>query len=206
MPYTPYINDKSFTRRTNSSTGHDTITIKMGGFYVTDKNEVISTTLGSCVAACIRDRVSGIGGMNHFMLPTYSVTESSHWENTSVNAATRYGSFAMEYLINSILSKGGKRNNLEFKLFGGCDILGSLTSIGPRNIQFIKQYMEAEGYSIAAEKLGGSHPIVLNYHPKTGAAKIKHLDGKKSEIISTEKRYLHDLEGRNIEGDIELFD
>ncbi len=206
MQINPQISDKSFTRRTNIKSGKDTVTIRMGGFYVTDKDEIISTMLGSCIAVCARDRIAKVGGMNHFMLPTYSVTENRHWENTSVDAATRYGSFAMEYLINTILSKGGRKNNLEFKVFGGCDILGSLTSIGPRNVSFIKEYMDTEGYGIAAESLGGSHPIVLNYYLKSGRAKIKRLDEKAYDIASSEKSYMHELEVNEIEGDIELFE
>jgi chemotaxis protein CheD len=140
------------------------------------------------------------------MLPTYSGEKTSHWEQTSVSTATRYGSFAMEYLINSILSKGGKRNNLEFKLFGGCSILDSRTTIGPHNIRFIKNYMREEGYSIAAESLGGSYPIIINYFPKTGVVKMKRLAEMVSEVARKEKSFLHALKETKIDGDIELFD
>lgn len=184
----------------------DVVTLKMGDCYVTDKNETISTVLGSCVSACVRDRVSGIGGMNHFMLPSNTPKENSPWENTSVNVATRYGSYAMEYLINSILSKGGKKNNLEFKLFGGGNILGSVVSMGPHNVSFIKAYMEAEGYDIAAESLGGVYPIILNYNPFTGKAKVKRLEDKASEIISIETSFIQKLRKEKLEGEIELFD
>ena len=183
----------------------DIVSIKMGDFYVTDKDEIISTVLGSCVSACVRDRVISVGGINHFMLPTFSIKENNTWEYTSVNAAMRYGSYAMEHLINTILQKGGKRNNLEFKLFGGCDILGSFTSIGVHNVKFVRNYMKAEGYSVAAECLGLPHPIKLNYSPKTGIAKIKRLDDKAVEIAAGEKDFLHQLESESVEGEIELF-
>jgi chemotaxis protein CheD len=199
------VNDKGFSRRRDNQQGMDIVTIKMGGFYVTDRNEAISTVLGSCVAACIRDRESGIGGMNHFMLPSNSSGESSYWRNTSVNAATRYGSYAMEHLINTILSKGGKKNNLEFKLFGGGNILGSSVSMGPHNVEFVKQYMDTEGYEIAAESLGGIYPVILNYYPRSGKAKIKRLEHKASEIISSETSFMRQLESEKLEGDIELF-
>ncbi|MDM8560868.1 hypothetical protein [Candidatus Parabeggiatoa sp. HSG14] len=87
-----------------------------GEYYVTRHDEVLVTVVGSCVAACIHDNVSGIGGMNHFMLPHSTLDK---WEHTSVSTESRYGSFAMEYLINEILKYGGKRKNLEVKLFGG---------------------------------------------------------------------------------------
>lgn len=198
-------NDKMLNRRRDVVNDVEVVTIKMGGCYVTTRNETISTVLGSCVAACIRDRESGIGGMNHFMLPARSTSEKSQWENTSVNAAIRYGTNAMEFLINSILSKGGKRNFLEFKIFGGGNITGLTSSIGRYNIKFIKEYMKTEGYSIAAESLGGSHPIILNYSPKSGIAKIRRLDQKILEVASNEQSYLQKLETERIEGDIELF-
>ena len=193
--------------RRRSPTGEaDIVTIKMGDFYVTEQNEIISTILGSCISACIRDRESGIGGMNHFMLPTFSLQENNNWEYTAVNAAMRYGSYAMEHLINTILQKGGKRNNLEFKLFGGGDILGSFTTIGMHNVRFIRSYMKAEGYSIAAEYLGATHPIKLNYFPKSGIAKIKRLDERAVEIAADEKTFMHHLEEQKVEGEVELFD
>lgn len=193
------------TRRHSQEDGTDIVTIKMGDFYVTNRDEIISTVLGSCVAACVRDRENGIGGMNHFMLPTFSIKENNTWEYTSVNSAARYGLYAMEYLINSILEKGGKRNNLEFKLFGGGDILGSFTNIGVNNVRFIREYMATEGYSIAAESLGAVHPIKLNYFPRSGVAKVKRLDERAVEIAAQEKHFLHDLEGKSVEGDVELF-
>lgn len=198
--------NSSKPRRLRSPHGNNRlISIKMGDFYVTKKDEVISTVLGSCVSACVRDRENGIGGINHFMLPTFSIKENNTWEYTSVNAAMRYGSYAMEHLINTILEQGGKRNNLEFKLFGGGDILGSFTSIGMHNVRFIRSYMKTEGYSVAAECLGLTHPIKLNYFPRTGVAKIKRLDDQAVEIAAVEKDFLHRMEETRVEGDITIF-
>ena len=91
-----------------------------GEFYVTMTGELITTVLGSCVSACVRDTATGIGGMNHFMLPADISRTGKTWNKTPVNAQTRYGNIAMERLINVILAGGGKRQNLEIKLFGGC--------------------------------------------------------------------------------------
>jgi len=93
--------------------------IKPGEFYVTRGEEIITTVLGSCVAACIRDKVSGIGGVNHFMLP-----DSGGGDNGKpVTESARYGSYAMEVMINTIMSHGGRRGALEVKLFGGSRVL-----------------------------------------------------------------------------------
>jgi chemotaxis protein CheD len=172
----------------------ETIILQPGDFYVTDKDEVISTTLGSCIAACVRDRELGVGGMNHFMLPALDVNDDSDWEFTAVNTAARYGAFAMERLINTILKKGGKRNNLEFKFFGGGNMLNSSTSIGENNIRFVKEYMEAEGYGIAAQCLGRPYPIKLHYFASTGVAKVRKLASAAVSVVSSENRYANELE------------
>jgi chemotaxis protein CheD len=116
-----------------------------GEYYVTHQNELITTVLGSCVSACIRDRESGIGGMNHFMLPQTNVGKFNKGSEAIVGIATRYGNYAMEHLINTILSNGGKRKNLEVKVFGGGKIIPALTDVGMKNIDFVLAYLDQEG-------------------------------------------------------------
>lgn len=183
----------------------ETIILQPGDFYVTDKDEIISTTLGSCIAACVRDRELGVGGMNHFMLPALDVNDDSDWEFTAVNTAARYGAYAMERLINMILKMGGKRNNLEFKFFGGGNMLNSSTSIGENNIRFVKEYMEAEGYGIAAQCLGRPYPLKLHYFSTTGVAKIRKLASAAVSVASNENRYANELERKLGNYDVELF-
>lgn len=76
----------------------DAAKILPGEYYYTGKNMLIVTVLGSCVSACIRDRLTGLGGMNHFMLP-----DGGGDGGSPVSASMRYGSFAMEILINDLL-------------------------------------------------------------------------------------------------------
>jgi chemotaxis protein CheD len=90
------------------------VKVQPGEFYATDRDEPIVTVLGSCVAACLRDRESGIGGMNHFMLPT-----SGSDVGGPASASARYGVNAMELLINELIRLGARRRNLEAKVFGG---------------------------------------------------------------------------------------
>jgi chemotaxis protein CheD len=106
-----------------------------GEFYVTMTGELITTVQGSCVSACVRDTATGIGGMNHFMLPAGISRTGKTWSNTPVNAQTRYGNIAMERLINVILAGGGKRQNLEIKLFGGGRVLQIDSDIVPQHRQ-----------------------------------------------------------------------
>lgn len=181
----------------------ETVTLQPGDVYITTKDEVLCATLGSCIAACIRDRELGIGGMNHFMLPASDKNSDIGWEST---AAARYGAYAMEYLINMILKKGGKRNNLEFKFFGGGNVLNSGNKTGETNIRFIKSYMAAEGYGISAESLGRPYPVKLHYFPQTGIARVRKLSHASVAIVAGESRYAQELEKKLGAADIEIFD
>ena len=177
-----------------------------GEYVVTAQDELLITVLGSCIAACIRDPLFGIGGMNHFMLPDTTADDTARWHDTDVNPAMRYGSFAMEHLINDIIKFGGRREALEIKLFGGGQVLQSMTSIGQGNITFVKNYLENEGFKITSQDLGHVYPRKVIYFPASGRALVKKLrGGEQSDIIQREKRYLHDLEHQPVAGEITLF-
>lgn len=142
-----------------------------GEYYFTGKPMLIVTVLGSCVAACIRDRVSGIGGMNHFMLPDGG-------ESGSASASSmRYGSYAMEVLINQVLKAGARRENLEAKVFGGGNVLQGFTSInvGERNARFVRDYLRDVNIRILAEDLNDIHPRKVYFFPETGKVLVKKL-------------------------------
>ena len=177
-----------------------------GEFYVSMTGELITTVLGSCISACIRDKNTGVGGMNHFMLPKDTKRNSSSWDNTPVNVQTRYGNIAMERLINVILAGGGKKDNLEIKLFGGGKVLKIDTDIGGKNIKFVKQYLITEGFRIAAEDVGGIHPRKIQYFPKTGRVRVKKLISLHNETVKQrEKTYFTSLNTSPVEGKIDLF-
>lgn len=174
-----------------------------GEFYVTTSDELVVTVLGSCVAACVRDPVFGVGGMNHFMLPA---SESGDWNGDPLGLATRYGNFAMEHLINEVLKHGGVRKNLELKLFGGGKVLAMATDIGARNIQFIKDYVQVEGLRVAAEDLGDIYPRKVHYYPLTGLVRMKKLRSVRNDtIVAREKAYLRNIEHEPQTGEIDLF-
>jgi chemotaxis protein CheD len=176
-----------------------------GEYYVTNHDEIITTVLGSCVSACVRDRLFGIGGMNHFMLPA---SEGGDW-NGAVDAAstvTRYGNFAMEHMINDILKHGGHRRNLEVKIFGGGRIINAKTNIGATNIEFVREYLQLEGLTIASEDVGDIYPRKILYFPLTGRVRVKKLkDMHNDTIVQREQRYKQELEAKPQDGGIELF-
>jgi len=185
-----------------------TAKILPGEFYVTQHEESITTVLGSCVSACVRDPRAGCGGMNHFMLPEDSSSGSNAWTDPVLGLATRYGSYAMESLVNSLLKVGAARNRLEIKLFGGGRILTSMTDVGARNIDFIHQYAKLEGYKIAAEDLGGTQPRRVIYFPATGRVKVRRLKAIDNRSIGDrERQYLVNLGKQQQDGgEVELFD
>jgi len=175
-----------------------------GEFYVTIHDELIVTVLGSCISACIRDTVMNIGGMNHFMLPSNSSGDGT-WGKDASNA-TRYGTFAMEHLINEILKNGGSRKHLEVKLVGGGKILAQMTDVGLRNISFIHNFIKTEGLKVVKEDLGSIYPRKVRYFPMTGKLQVKKLRSLHNNTVADrESHYMHDIDVKPVEGDIELF-
>jgi len=172
-----------------------------GEYFVTNTGMLLVTVLGSCVAACIRDTKSGMGGMNHFMLPDDGGRET-------VGASARYGTYAMEVLINHLLKMGARRNSLEAKVFGGGAVMASLSSsnVGTRNAEFVLNYLKVEKIPIVAKDLLDSYPRKVYYFPDTGRVMVKKLHRVHNETLFTrEKDYKDRLSGAKVEGDIELF-
>jgi chemotaxis protein CheD len=188
--------------------GHEIIAAKIlpGEYYVTQENELITTVLGSCVSACIRDKESGIGGMNHFMLPETNAGKLKKDGDAIVGIATRYGNYAMEHLINTILSNGGKRKNLEVKVFGGGKIIAALTDVGMKNIDFVLSYIDQEGLKLLAHDLGDIYPRKIIYFPQTGKVGMKKIQDLHNDTIAQrERQYFNSLKNAPVEGEVELF-
>ncbi len=182
------------------------VKILPGEFYVTSSNEIIATVLGSCISVCIRDAKLGIGGMNHFMLPENNMKGDDSWKYNKIDKAARYGSDAMEHLVNDLLKNGGRKNNFEIKITGGGRIMAKMNDIGGKNISFIKKYLEMEGYDIASEDVGDVCPRKVRYFPKTGKLQVKKLRSMNNDtVVMREQDYKKHLEEDKIEGDVELF-
>ena len=181
--------------------GKNVVKIFSGEFYATDSDEVIMTILGSCISACVRDPVVKVGGMNHFLLPG----KTDHPDF----ASARYGAFAMEELINEILKRGGRRERLEIKVFGGGNIIKSSTKIGSKNVEFIQEYLEQEGMKPISSDLGGDYPRRVNYYPFTGKVMMKSLQSLSAidEVTKEEVGYKKAIDQKEIKGscDAELF-
>jgi chemotaxis protein CheD len=173
-----------------------------GEYYFTNKDMLIVTVLGSCVSACIRDRVTGLGGMNHFMLP------DGGGDGSPVSASARYGTYAMEILINDLLKAGARRENLEAKVFGGGAVLKGFTAInvGERNAAFVLNFLKVEKIRVVAEDLNDIHPRKVYFFPRTGKVLVKKLMQTHNDtLVKRETEYASRLKVAPVGGDIDLF-
>lgn len=140
-----------------------------------DPTVVLSTVLGSCVAACLRDPVAGVGGMNHFLLPG-SVDALAQGGDVS-----RYGVHLMELLINGLLKQGARRDRLEAKIFGGAKTIASFSNVGQQNSDFATRFLHDEGIQIVGSSTGGDAGRKLEYWPVSGRARQYALTGAETQ-------------------------
>ena len=181
----------------------DAAKILPGEYYYTPKDMLIVTVLGSCVSACIRDRVTGLGGMNHFMLP-----DGGGDAGSPVSASMRYGTYAMEVLINDLLKAGARRENLEAKVFGGGAVLRGFTAInvGERNAAFVMTFLKTEQIRVVAEDLNDIWPRKVYFFPRTGKVLVKKLMQSHNDTLARrELDYASRLKVEPVGGEIDLF-
>lgn len=179
----------------------DAVRVLPGEYYISKKNRLLMTVLGSCVSACIWDKKRGIGGLNHFMLPGKA--------SSDFNKSARYGNYAMEILINHIIQAGGKREDLVAKIFGGGKVMHNFTAldIGNDNSAFILNYLNNESIPILASDLGDIYPRKLYFFPETGKVLVRKLtDTHDHSVEQEEDSYFNKVNKTEIEGEIELFD
>ena len=181
----------------------DAAKILPGEYYYTGKNMLIVTVLGSCVSACIRDRITGLGGMNHFMLP-----DGGGDAGSPVSASMRYGTYAMEVLINDLLKAGARREHLEAKVFGGGAVLRGFTAmnVGERNAAFVMNFLKTERIPVLAEDLNDIHPRKVYFFPRTGKVMVKKLMQTRNDTLAKrELDYARRLKVEPVGGEIDLF-
>ncbi|HEC73061.1 MAG TPA: chemoreceptor glutamine deamidase CheD [Methylophaga aminisulfidivorans] len=174
-----------------------------GEVYVTqNQNELICTTLGSCVSACIRDPINGIGGMNHFMLPCTGNEPSDCWQGFG----NRYGNYAMETLINELMKAGADKNNFEMKVCGGGRIIQGMSDVGKQNSEFILEYAELENIKVICSDLGDIYPRKVMFFPQSGKLMIKHIHELHNDTIQhREQSYIDTIKSYDKTNQVELF-
>jgi chemotaxis protein CheD len=160
----------------------EAVRVLPGEYFVHHEDMLIVTTLGSCIAACLWDRDARIGGMNHFMLPE------------GAGESGRYGSFAMEMLINQMMKRGASRLSLEAKVFGGGQIIAgangavSTLNVGERNTTFVLDYLKAERIAVVSRDVLGPHPRKVCFLPASGKAMVKRLGNMNTDSIVAQER------------------
>lgn len=179
---------------------YNAVKVLPGEYFVTGENIVICTVLGSCIAACLWDRVLQVGGMNHFMLP----------EGDGSDAGGRYGSYAMELLINEMIKRGARRENMQAKIFGGGQVMANFTTmnVGERNTDFVTQYLHTERIPIVSEDVLDIYPRKVVYFPATGKAMVKRLAHAHPEALVEQERArgsAAQLAKTNAGGSVDLF-
>ena len=160
---------------------NEAVKILPGEYFVNDEDILIMTTLGSCIAACLWDRQQRIGGMNHFMLP----------EGTGSGAdAGRYGSFAMELLINELIKRGATRSTMEAKVFGGGAVIAGMNSInvGERNTKFVLDYLATERITVVSKDVMDVYPRKVCFLPHSGKAMVKRLAATNTDALAAQER------------------
>ncbi|MCZ4292995.1 chemotaxis protein CheD [Vibrio sinaloensis] len=208
---TPKYENSHFNRFYHPTQEKHIVKLLPGGIYSTKaEDELIATGLGSCVAACMWDAKEGIGGMNHFLLPFDSKSQLKSWNPEEVvSTASRYGSYAMEMLLNAMLARGAKRSSLQVKVFGGAQMLGRNSMIGEKNVAFILNYIQQEGMNVTAQDLGGLEPRKVIFDPISGRAWLKRIPFTEVHLLQhQEEKYASQLDReshRPHDDDVELF-
>jgi len=157
---------------------HNAVKVLPGEFFVSHDSLAIMTVLGSCIAACLWDSRMRVGGMNHFMLP----------EGDSADASGRYGSYAMELLINEMMKLGARRETLQAKIFGGAQVMHNFTTlnVGERNTRFVQDYLATERIPVVSEDVLDIYPRKVVFFPVTGKVMVKRLAHAHPETLEQE--------------------
>ena len=159
---------------------YNAVKVLPGEYFVSNENLVIMTVLGSCIAACLWDSRMHVGGMNHFMLP----------DGDSLDVSGRYGSYAMELLINEMFKLGARRETMQAKIFGGAQVMHNFTTmnVGERNTNFVVNYLRAERIPVISEDVLDIYPRKVCYFPATGKAMVKRLAHSHPEKLVAQDR------------------
>lgn len=159
---------------------YDAVKVLPGEYFVANEDIMIMTVLGSCISACIWDARVRAGGMNHFMLP----------DGDSADGFGRYGSYAMELLINQMLKIGARRETMQAKVFGGAQVMAGFTSmnVGERNTKFVLDYLATERIPVVSQDVLDIHPRKVCFFPVTGKALVKRLAHSHPETLVVEER------------------
>ena len=160
---------------------NDAVKVLPGEYFVHDEDMLITTTLGSCIAACLWDRQQRVGGMNHFMLSDGSA---------GAGANGRYGGFAMDLLIGEMVKRGATRSTMEAKVFGGGAVIGGMSSlnVGERNTSFVMDYLRTERITVVSKDVLDIYARKVCFLPASGKAMVKRLASTNTDALAAQER------------------
>ncbi len=169
-----------FSKRTYLDRTFNALAVKIlpGEYHVTNNDIMISTVLGSCVSVCVCDRSNGVGGMNHFMLPGDKLGLGR-----SLIPSARYGTHAMELLLNHFIKLGGKRASLQAKVFGAGKVMDGMSDVGRQNADFALRYLKSRYIQVVAVDVGDVYPRKVVFLPATGQVFVKRI---RNQAVSQE--------------------
>ncbi|MFC4698590.1 chemoreceptor glutamine deamidase CheD [Glaciecola siphonariae] len=180
----------------------DAVKILPGEYFATRDETMIVTVLGSCVSVCLRDPITRVAGMNHFLLP-------ANKDEVNFNSdSARYGVYAMEVLVNHLIKLGASKSRLEAKVFGGGNVLKQLrlNSVGSQNAAFVENYLETENLKVVAKDLLGEFPRKIYFFPLTGEVKVRKLKSlHNTTILERESEYRVKVNQTPASGDVDFF-
>ena len=174
----------------------EAVKVLPGEYFVDAEDISIMTTLGSCIAACLWDRQARIGGLNHFLLPDGD------------DGSGRYGSYAMELLINEMMKRGASRGSLEAKVFGGGQVIEGMSqlNVGERNTRFVLDYLRCERIPVVGKDVLDIYPRKVCFLPASGKAMVKRLaPTRRDTLLAQERRAAQQAAPAAAGGSVDLF-
>ena len=146
----------------------DSLDVRIGHIAVgEDSKALIASGVGSCVVVTLYDAKRRIGAMAHAMFPPTSRPQGCRPD-------TRHVDTAIDVMLEKLLARGARREDLEGKIVGGANMFTSSESdIGRKNVAGAKARLEAEGIRLMGESVGGSIGRSVEFSPVSGLVTVK---------------------------------
>lgn len=156
------------------------IILNIGEFAVSKEPVILETILGSCVAVCLWDEASHIGGLNHYLLPR---------EQPGAAKSTTYGATSIDAMVKQIIDIGADINNLQAQIFGGGSVITALDeifNIGAENVWIAQEKMHEFGIPVVGEFVRSKHGIRVSFKTGTGEVVTRPLGEQAGRVSKKE--------------------
>ena len=141
-----------------------------GQLFASAKLVAVTTIVSSCVAVCLRDTATGVGGVCHFQLP--------QWLGTGARTPS-YADVALEELLEKMRALGARAETIEAKLFGGACLTPHVQRrhkpLGDENVEHATACLRQAGIAVSEAATGGWRGRKVVFHTKDGHTRVKVL-------------------------------